>query len=248
MRRSILDAFDDHPADDDERPPASWAVAVIDDCDGCGMGELRVVLTLEEVGRPGAGVVAHLAPDGARGASADALGAALREIGEDPGRGSDMDAKRVLEPRSAPRCATRSSGSVPTRQPSVRAGPPPTSPRISSCANGIRWPRPGIVLRRAVRVVHRRRRWRSRRPRGTRRCSRRCAGGPPAFMKATMAGVNVNENWVHHEDARRGQRRRAPPGGSRHRRGPGRRRHAHGEVRRPAGSSRAGSRSTSPTR
>ena len=61
MRRSILDAFDDHPADDDERPPASWAVAVIDDCDGCGMGELRVVLTLEEVGRAGTGVVAHLA-------------------------------------------------------------------------------------------------------------------------------------------------------------------------------------------
>lgn len=28
-------------------------------------------------------------------------------------------------------------------------------------------------------------------------------GGPPAFMMATMAGVNVNENWIHHEDARR---------------------------------------------
>lgn len=27
--------------------------------------------------------------------------------------------------------------------------------------------------------------------------------GPPAFMVATMAGVNVNENWIHHEDARR---------------------------------------------
>jgi hypothetical protein len=84
MRRSILDAFDDHPPDDDERPPSSWAVAVIDDCDGCGMGELRVVLTLEEVGRPGAGVVAHLAPDGARRLR-EALGSALREIGEDPG-------------------------------------------------------------------------------------------------------------------------------------------------------------------
>ena len=84
MRRSILDAFDDHPADDDERPPSSWAVAVSDDCDGCGMGELRVVLTLEEVGRAGTGVVAHLSPDGARRLR-DALGSALREIGEDPG-------------------------------------------------------------------------------------------------------------------------------------------------------------------
>jgi uncharacterized protein (TIGR03085 family) len=28
-------------------------------------------------------------------------------------------------------------------------------------------------------------------------------GGPPGFMKSTMAGVNVNENWVHHEDVRR---------------------------------------------
>ena len=27
--------------------------------------------------------------------------------------------------------------------------------------------------------------------------------GPPAFMKATMAALNVNENWIHHEDARR---------------------------------------------
>jgi uncharacterized protein (TIGR03085 family) len=28
-------------------------------------------------------------------------------------------------------------------------------------------------------------------------------GGPPGSMKSLMAGVNVNENWVHHEDARR---------------------------------------------
>ena len=27
--------------------------------------------------------------------------------------------------------------------------------------------------------------------------------GPPAFMLWTMPKVNVNENWVHHEDARR---------------------------------------------
>ena len=28
-------------------------------------------------------------------------------------------------------------------------------------------------------------------------------GGPPGFVMATMAAVNVNENWIHHEDARR---------------------------------------------
>jgi hypothetical protein len=81
VRRSILDAFDDHPADDDERPPASWAVAISDDCDACGVGELRVVLTVEEVGRAGTGVVAHLAPDGARRLR-EALAVALRELGE----------------------------------------------------------------------------------------------------------------------------------------------------------------------
>jgi hypothetical protein len=85
VRRSILDATDDHPVDDDERPPASWAVAVIDDCDGCGMGELRVALTVEELGRAGTGVVAHLAPDSARRLR-EALALALREVGEDPGR------------------------------------------------------------------------------------------------------------------------------------------------------------------
>jgi hypothetical protein len=84
MRRSILDAFDDHPADDDERPPSSWAIAVIDDCDGCGMGELRVVLTLEESGQAGLGLVAHLSPDTARRLRT-AIAAGLREIGEPPG-------------------------------------------------------------------------------------------------------------------------------------------------------------------
>jgi hypothetical protein len=84
VRRSILDAFDDHPGDDDERPPTSWAVALSDDCDGCGIGELRVVLTLEEAGRVGSGVVAHLAPDSARRLR-EALAVALREIGEKPG-------------------------------------------------------------------------------------------------------------------------------------------------------------------
>ena len=84
MRRSIDDAKDDHPADQDDRPPASWAVAVSDDCEACGEGELRIVVTLEEAGRGGLGLVAHLAPATARRLRA-ALAAGLREIGEDPG-------------------------------------------------------------------------------------------------------------------------------------------------------------------
>lgn len=83
MRRSIDDHTDDHPAGDDERPPASWAVGISDDCDGCG--DIRVVLTLEEVGRAGAGVIAHLGPEGARRLRV-AIADALKEVGEDPGR------------------------------------------------------------------------------------------------------------------------------------------------------------------
>jgi hypothetical protein len=48
------------------------------------MGELRVVLTVEEVGRAGYGLVAHLAPGTARRLRT-AIAAALREIGEEPG-------------------------------------------------------------------------------------------------------------------------------------------------------------------
>jgi len=36
-------------------------------------------------------------------------------------------------------------------------------------------------------------------------------GGPPAFVMATMAAVNVNENWIHHEDARRANGDRPRP-------------------------------------
>jgi hypothetical protein len=53
-----------------------------DDCEACA--DLRVVLTLEEVGRPGQGVVAHLAPSTARRLRG-ALAAALAELGEPPG-------------------------------------------------------------------------------------------------------------------------------------------------------------------
>ena len=72
---------DDHPADDPERAQVAWTVALLDDCDECE--GLRVELTLEEVGHPGAGVVSHLAPPTARRLRA-ALAAALREMGEAP--------------------------------------------------------------------------------------------------------------------------------------------------------------------
>ncbi len=70
---------DDHPGDDPERETVAWAVAVLDDCEGCE--DPRVELTMEEVGRPGAGLVGHLAPPTARRLRA-ALAAALREMGE----------------------------------------------------------------------------------------------------------------------------------------------------------------------
>ena len=82
MRRFVDDAADDHPADDEEKAPASWSVALLDDCDGCE--DLRVVLTVEPVGEHGRGVVAHLAPDNAVRLRR-ALATALREIGVDPG-------------------------------------------------------------------------------------------------------------------------------------------------------------------
>jgi hypothetical protein len=83
VRRSI----DDYPFADDDLAPAddvqrlSWAVAISDDYDDA---EARVVLTVEEVGRPGAGLVAHLSPPMVRRLRL-ALRDALREIGEDPG-------------------------------------------------------------------------------------------------------------------------------------------------------------------
>jgi hypothetical protein len=74
---------DDHPADDPERSQMAWAVAAFDDCDECN--DLRVELTVEEVGRPGTGLVAHLSPATARRLRL-ALATALRDLGEDPGR------------------------------------------------------------------------------------------------------------------------------------------------------------------
>ena len=84
MRRSI----DDYPFADEDLPPGAddaallaWAVAICDDYDDA---EPRVMLTVEEVGRPGEGLVAHLNPAHARRIRC-AIGDALREIGEDPG-------------------------------------------------------------------------------------------------------------------------------------------------------------------
>ncbi len=86
MRRSIDDyPFDpaDYPPhyEDDDLTAISWGVAVADDYDDA---EPRVVLTMEEVGRAGAGLVAHLHPTIARRLRV-ALRDALREIGEDDG-------------------------------------------------------------------------------------------------------------------------------------------------------------------
>jgi hypothetical protein len=78
VKKSVDFDFDDHPADD-ERPRTAWAISVVDDCDGCD--DLRVEFTLEEEGRQGTGVTAHLAPATARRLRAS-LASALREIGE----------------------------------------------------------------------------------------------------------------------------------------------------------------------
>ncbi len=84
MRRSI----DDYPFREQDMPEGtedatrlSWAVAISDDYDD---GEPRVVLTVEEVGRPGTGLVGHFSPEMARRLRV-ALGDALREIGQDAG-------------------------------------------------------------------------------------------------------------------------------------------------------------------
>ncbi len=83
MRRSIDDATDDHPPDD-EFPPISWMVGLTDDPNASDDGEPRVSLTLEERGGAGSGLVAHLRPETARRLRG-AIAAALLEVGEDPG-------------------------------------------------------------------------------------------------------------------------------------------------------------------
>lgn len=83
MRRSIDDAQEAHPSGDSDKPQVSWMVQISDDCEGCD--DLRVMLTVEELGRAGTGLVAHLDAAGARRMRV-AIADALREIGEDPGR------------------------------------------------------------------------------------------------------------------------------------------------------------------
>jgi len=84
VRRSI-DDYPFNPADlpegAEDAAQLSWAVAISDDYDDA---EPRVVLTLEEVGRPGEGLVAHFSAAHVRRLRV-ALRDALREIGEDPG-------------------------------------------------------------------------------------------------------------------------------------------------------------------
>ena len=82
MKKSIDFAFDDHPDGDADKAPVAWAVAVLDDCEGCA--DIRVELSVEEAGANGTGVVGHLAPATARRLRA-ALAAALRDVGEEPG-------------------------------------------------------------------------------------------------------------------------------------------------------------------
>ncbi len=81
MKKLAGYGHDDHPADDPEKAQLAWSVVALDDCDECG--DLRIELTLEEVGAPGAGLVAHLSPDTARRLRA-LLAMALEEIGEQP--------------------------------------------------------------------------------------------------------------------------------------------------------------------
>ena len=84
MRRSIDDhpfTAEELPAGDEDVQHLSWAVAISDDYDDA---EPRVVLTVEEVGRAGAGLVAHL-PVGIARRLRVAIRDALREVGEDPG-------------------------------------------------------------------------------------------------------------------------------------------------------------------
>ena len=86
MRRSIDYSKSDgnNPlldAEGDELPSTSWVVLVSDDYED---EAVRVVLTLEEFGKAGLGLSAHLAPDDARRLRI-ALRNALREVGEAPG-------------------------------------------------------------------------------------------------------------------------------------------------------------------
>ena len=123
MRRSI----DDHPAGpadvppglEDDLAPVSWAVAISDDYDDA---EPRVVLTVEEVGRAGEGLVTHLSPDIAR-----RLRVALRDALREPveaaeSAGWDGDA---LEAQCFGVLAARVSRGLPLTFPGTTGAPRP---------------------------------------------------------------------------------------------------------------------------
>ncbi|HWE54357.1 MAG TPA: hypothetical protein VG435_02540 [Acidimicrobiales bacterium] len=80
MKKLIEYGRDHHPEDpDSDKSQTAWAVAIMDDCPDCN--DIRVELTVEEVGRPGYGQTAHLSAAGARQLRA-ALGRALKDLGE----------------------------------------------------------------------------------------------------------------------------------------------------------------------
>jgi hypothetical protein len=79
MKKLVEYGRDDHPEGDPERAQLAWAVAAMDDCEECN--DVRIELTLEEAGSPGAGMVGHFSPATVRQLRA-ALAAGLRELGE----------------------------------------------------------------------------------------------------------------------------------------------------------------------
>ena len=84
MRRSIDDypfQQSDLPTGDEDAKLISWGVAISDDYDDA---EPRIVLTIDEIGHAGEGLVGHFSPDMARRLR-KALHDGLREIGHDPG-------------------------------------------------------------------------------------------------------------------------------------------------------------------
>jgi hypothetical protein len=60
MKKLIDYGRDDHPGGAEEKVPSAWAVAVMDGREDCS--DLRVELTIEEVGRAGCRQVAPLSP------------------------------------------------------------------------------------------------------------------------------------------------------------------------------------------
>jgi hypothetical protein len=80
MKKLIDYGRDDHPDEEDaDKSQSAWTVAIMDDCPDCD--DIRVEVTLEEVGRPGYGQVAHFSPDGARRLR-DVIDRALKDLGQ----------------------------------------------------------------------------------------------------------------------------------------------------------------------